>query len=507
MIRRAALSLALMVLASATAQPAVPSPDSRPRFVIGPCPTDLVSPPAGASLECGQLVVPESRRRPDGRTIQLAVVRLRNTAALEPSQTPLPPLVLLHGGPGDSGISRFLAPGAPLPRLRDVVIYDQRGAGFSQPAICADFGKQYTALLEEESSLAQADERIRGLARSCMATLLSQNIDPAAYTTAESAADLVDLRRALGYPQWDVYGVSYGTTLALAGLALDAGGIRAVLLDRPRKPGPWRLAEGELRAQGSLDRIFRACDRDASCHVAFPSPERDLAALFRKLQKKPLHVPATDSQKAFVLGGEKLILAIHLGLSVPRRIAVIPFLLRQLHAGDEVRAARELAGWISAATGYTALERLVNCNDQYGPGTLRLEKSALSRVSAPLKSLRRTSTLRSCDLWTGRFDDTPPAFPTGATNPVLIITGEFDPLTPPEDGRQIAAMLPNAHHYELPGESHGRSGSGAPAGCDLSIMSEFLADPTRLPNTSCILAMPPLRFVTSWEEMAAAERS
>jgi len=504
MIRRAALSLAFILPATTAAQQVATSPDSLPRFIAGPCPIDPGPLPADVNIVCGILVVPETHRRPHGPTIRLAVTILRPTVATEPPHPAQPPVVMLHGGPGNSGIGAFLriVAASPLPRLRDVVIYDQRGTGFSPPVPCEDFGKQRTAVLETEPSLARAAERIRGLASSCMATLRAQNVDASAYSTAESAADLVDLRRVLGYSQWDVYGTSYGTRLALAALALDSAGIRSVVLDRAVKPGPW-LAERARRTQSSLNRVFRACARDGTCHAAFPGPERDLMALFRKLENKPLRVPATGSQTAaFVLDGEKLMLAIHLGLSSPRRIAGIPFLLRQLRAGDELRAARELAAWISSDSAYPALASLVNCNDQYGAGALRLEESTLRRVSAPPKSLRSTSTLRTCDLWTRRFDDTPTPFPTGATNPVLIISAEFDPTTPPGDGEQIAAMLPNARHYELPGESH----SGRPIGCHAAIVVQFMRDPSRVPDTSCIAAMPPIHFVTRWEEMAAAPR-
>ncbi|HEV8214264.1 MAG TPA: hypothetical protein VGP95_00470, partial [Gemmatimonadaceae bacterium] len=86
-------------------------------------------------VECYTLAVPESRRKPNGRTLHLAVVVVR---AATPSH---PPLVMLHGGPGGSGIRTYLpAARTELGRNRDDVVYDQRGAGYSEPKLCPNLG-------------------------------------------------------------------------------------------------------------------------------------------------------------------------------------------------------------------------------------------------------------------------------------------------------------------------------------------------------------------------------
>jgi pimeloyl-ACP methyl ester carboxylesterase len=168
------------------------------------------------TLECGRLIVPESRPRPDGRELRLEVAILR---APEPS---LPPLVMLQGGPGASGLDTFLPAVAlsPMPGLRDVVVYDQRGAGHSEPALCPDYNRLRREALAADAGRSTAVEREAPAVRACLTRLRDEGIDPAAYTTAESAADLADLRKVLGYPSWDVYGHSYGARQALAALAV-----------------------------------------------------------------------------------------------------------------------------------------------------------------------------------------------------------------------------------------------------------------------------------------------
>lgn len=468
-----------------------------PRFERGTCPVEPHNLRPGVELVCGDLVVPENRQRPNGTTIRLAVAILR-----APAGAKLPPLVMLHGGPGKSGI-QILPAAAAQPWPRDVVIYDQRGAGFSRPAPCPDFGSQKLAARQTESSARRIERRIRTAVSECLASMRAQDIDPAAYTTAESAEDLADLRKALGYSTWDVYGVSYGTRLALAALATDRSGIRSVVLDHPMKPGP-HMADRTRRTQNSLERVFAACAADVTCHAAFSHPDRDLDVLFRDLAATPLRVRRSDSpgdDEALVLDGRRLVLAVEEGLHSAKQVPWIPFLLGELRDGDRLRASRELVGWLEGQDNPRAITNLVNCNDEYGPGERAVEQRTLTSVSKPIRSVAHDSALRTCDLWTKRFDDTPTPF-AAADVPVLILTAEFDPATPPEDGRDIAAMLPNAHHYELRGESH----AGAPAGCRRSIIGQFFDDPSREPDVSCIAAMPRVQFVTGWPERGAHRR-
>src|SRR5260221_2913742 len=137
--------------------------------------------------ECGWLVVPESRDRPTANTVRLAVEIFR---AKEPSGAP--PLVLLHGGPGGPGGIRLYSAGvamSPLPRHRDVVIYDQRGAGVSEPKLCPS----YEIVADSASNLREGTEkekRLREARRACIAELDGKGIDRLAYNTAASGADL-----------------------------------------------------------------------------------------------------------------------------------------------------------------------------------------------------------------------------------------------------------------------------------------------------------------------------
>ena len=241
--------------------------------------------------ECGWLVVPESRDRPNTTTIRLAVEIFR---ASEPNGAP--PLVLLHGGPGGPGGIRLYSAGvamSPWPKHRDVVIYDQRGAGLSEPTVCP----AYDRVAESAYNLrdgAERDARLLAARRACIAELDAKHIDRSAYNTAASGADLIDLRRALGYAEWDIRGTSYGARLAQEVMVRDRRGIRAVELASPVARGFPLRAEQPLSTQRAFERLFAACALQPSCHDAFPNVEQDFYASYDELTKSPVPVPVTS---------------------------------------------------------------------------------------------------------------------------------------------------------------------------------------------------------------------
>jgi pimeloyl-ACP methyl ester carboxylesterase len=464
-----------------------------PRFEPGPCPFERGEWAADVTLECGSLVVPERRERPSGRTLRLAVVILRGPAG------GLPPLVLLHGGPGQRGIDEYLRPIAtsPLPRMREVVIYDQRGAGYSEPALCPDYGRRRLHALASDRSARPAADLEADVVSACLAALRGAGIDPSAYTTVESAADLKDLRTALGYTSWDVSGNSYGARLALAALAADSAGIRSAVLVSPIRPGDH--AERIGRIQRWLDRVFAGCAADAACRASFPNPAGDLAAVFEALEAEPQTISLPDAARGeveIVLDGAKLVHGLAQAAYSPGRTERIPFLLHELRTGDRARAEREVAAWVGTQGNSPATVSLVHCNDEYVSRSVAIEDSILTVVSRPVRSVARIRSMRTCALWSTRPGEEPLQMPTESNAPVLLLAGEYDHIAPPESARWIASRLRHATVVALPAHVHDDIRPWSM--CPVSITSRFWQDPTRPVDSSCTADMPPLRFVTTW---------
>ena len=198
---------------SATGSPAV----GGSRYEAGPCPNPIVEGvpqiDLGPDFECGFLIAPENRAKPDGRTVRIPVARAKAT-----SPNPAPdPLVYLAGGPGGTGLaSAVLRVRAGWNADRDVIFIDQRGALKAQPLLaCPEIDAFFAAAVTLAPTGAEFAARSADATQACHDRLVADGWDLSAYNTTENAADVADLRVALGIPQWNLYGVSYGTDLAL----------------------------------------------------------------------------------------------------------------------------------------------------------------------------------------------------------------------------------------------------------------------------------------------------
>ena len=380
---------ALVALILPGGAPPLGAQDVVPRLERSECAFERGEWARDTKIECAWLIVPETRDHPSGRTVRLAVAVVR---AKNPTTTPL---VMLHGGPGLSGLRIFFpfAASSDVARTRDMVVYDQRGAGYSEPKLCPDYG----AVEDSARRLRSVSERERlwdARDRACVASIRAQGIDPAAYNTLASARDLVDLRKALGYAKWDVYGASYGARLAQEAMRQDPGGIRSVVMASPVMLGPARFAEVGLSIQRAVERVWKECAVQASCNTAFPNVSDDFYALYDELSRSPLPAPVKRDNRVVDtawIDGDRLLSTIRNDiLGRPGRLARLPLLVNELRRGDRMRAAETLSSYNSAAggTNQQVLIHLVNCYDIYGPAFRAIRDSANALARPAFRSDR-----------------------------------------------------------------------------------------------------------------------
>jgi pimeloyl-ACP methyl ester carboxylesterase len=475
--------VALLGGATAGAQPPVP------RFEPGPCALQPGEWASKVRLECGALVVPMDREHPDRKQLRLAV------AVLHPMQQPAGrPLVLLHGGPSGPGGLRAdtmaVAVRWSTTLNRDMVVYDQRGAGFSEPVLCPDAAAQALRV----RTLPTARERDAGwndAADRCVVELKREGLDPHFFNSRVNAADLIDLRKALGYESWDVFGVSYGARLAQEVMKRDPMAVQSAILASPLIPGAAK-AEDPLSIQRAIERIFAACAGQPSCNSAFPAPEQDLNALYVELTAKPMDVVVGngDSRTTVVLDGDGLVRRL-VGQYTVAQVTRLPLLLHELRRGDRATAARLLVGTGQGpGVPNNVLTNLVMCYDTVGPDYQSSLNEAKRALKEPFRQLLNDGEM--CRHFLERFADAADHEFVRSDIPTLILTNEFDDRTPTDHGRRIVASLGRAYLYELPGLGH----AATPEGCFDTIALSFLKDPARSPDAGCIAAMPRLTFET-----------
>lgn len=462
--------------------PAAPPPasgeDAGPfKFELTDCPFEL---PAGESVTCGYIHVLEDRRQPAGPVIQLAVAILDSR-----SPTPQPdPILYLSGGPGDSALADMANwLDSPLRERRTIVLLDQRGTGYSQPHLgCFE-------LEEDEDALAAIGD--------CYGRLSAQGVNLSAYNSAASAADVYELRLALGYESWNLLGISYGSRLALAVMRDFPAGIRSVILDSVYPPNADAYTEQPLHIVEAIDRLLAGCAADTACAGAYPDLEELFYELLADLEEYPL-----EFDDGSLLDGWGLIDELTFLLYDTSAIPLIPYALYEayyenydplLDLIDGVWYEEEVdALWLDFdETLYESdgAYYSVECHEAVPFGDLNRAWELLAPFPQELAEwlyYDLEDVHLACERWAVTPADERAAMAVVSEIPALILVGEYDPVTPPAWGRLAGETLPNHFYFELPRGGHAIIDSGD---CALSIIQTFLDDPSTQPDGRCLTAI------------------
>lgn len=260
----------------------------------GECPFEVKTP---VKPECGYLSVPENRDHPDQGTIAiaLAVFKARTQPAKED------PIIYLDGGPGGTTlkVSEFLFNDLISPFLdkRDFVLFDQRGIGYSKPALdCPEIDAYIRRALTEKATREEYIQQYLDAVKGCHDNLNTRGVDPALANSKESAADIADLRIALGYDSWNLYGISYGTRLALTVMRDHPEGVRSVMLDSTYPPEADLPSGAPGDFHRALTQMFDDCAVDPACNSAFPDLGNVFYQTVADLNDEPKFVGGFDSE-------------------------------------------------------------------------------------------------------------------------------------------------------------------------------------------------------------------
>ena len=259
----------------------------------------FVPAPEGYAVECGYVIAPESHNAFDGDIIALATVIVRSPNPDAASD----PVVFLSGGPGQAATPFAPAAGLLFERVlsnRDVIFFDQRGTGFSQPGLFCPplqvdslLGKIPVGAFQESERPEIIDLQVE-LLTLCGQAYQEAGVDLTKYNTPENAADIEDLRLALGYEQLNLVGGSYGTRLALEAMRFRPATIRSAVLDL-LAPAPYNF---QVQAPASFNRtligLFGACDADATCGAQYPNTLGKWDELIARLNANPVQLPIVN---------------------------------------------------------------------------------------------------------------------------------------------------------------------------------------------------------------------
>jgi len=466
------------------------SPEERPSVAVFKSAICRFTVPSRWKVDCGDLIVPEIHSQPEGRTIRLHVAILRTE-----SDNPAPdPIVYLEGGPGGSSLdgAEYVFPSfAPFLINRDVILFDQRGVGFSEPSLnCLELQKLEYQTIQQDLSLDEEATLAKEAAMVCRDHLLRQSINPAAYTSAENAADLNDLRLALGYEEWNLYGTSYGTKLALTAMRDFPNGIRSVVLDSTYPLQVDLFAEMPVNASRAFRVLFDGCAADGACNYAYPDLETVFFDLVRQLNAAPAKV-SIDTINHFthkpvdsaLIDGDSFVDIFFGALYSSEIIPLLPELIYDVRDGDLELLGIVTENSLLPTNFFSEGMRLsVQCGEE-ALFSSQEEGAVAGEVYPELQSWADSDPIFTiCESWGAKEADPIENEPVVSDIQTLILAGEYDPITPPAWGELVAKDLSNSVYFEFPDVGHGASFSGL---CALAITMGFIDDPTIEPDGSC----------------------
>jgi pimeloyl-ACP methyl ester carboxylesterase len=474
------------------------------RFDEAACPFEA-SPQVLEQVRCGYLTVPQNRAEPDGRQLRLAVAVLKSTSPTPRSD----PIVFLSGGPGTPSL-RYVparlsgrADRGLWPHLRedrDLVFFDPRGVGHSEPRFCPEVTEEFFQLHFLGMDGAERLQRQRQVLARCAQIMSSEDVDLSQYNSVTGALDLQDLREALGYGEWNLFGSSYGTRLALEAMRSTPEGIRSVVLDAPAPPNVPRHAKRAESLAEVVHRLAALCASETTCNAGFPDLESRVWRTVEVLDAEPLRIRGgarSGLPDPIVFDGLLFAQMLYLVMNVEPLLPFVPVLVREVERRNTALVlilAKRLGGGITQLD--RALHLAVECYEsapfnglEARPGTHGPGLNMLDRVDF----VGGTSALESCDAW-HRFRASPEAAePVHSEIPTLIVTGEFDPATHRSYGPMAALALTHSHVVDIRGAAHGAASMHP---CTHALMTAFFHDPTHPVDDSCVTEMEAVRFVT-----------
>jgi pimeloyl-ACP methyl ester carboxylesterase len=436
--------------------------EDAPGMELETCELIVPGTPLSVVGECGWLVAAENPDEPEGRQIKVRVARIpAHGRVAEPD-----PLVFFAGGPGQSATESWPIIAGALKKVnesRDILLVDQRGTGQSNPLKCPE--------MELDEALAQDWDELAGTTRACLDSL---DGDPRFYTTTIAMGDVDAAREALGYEKVNLYGGSYGTRAAQVYLRLFPERVRTVVLDGVV---PQTLALGTEHAEKldqAIFRVLRGCDADPLCGKAFPDTAGKLTRLIQTVEENPVEVtivhPTTGLPFSLTFNREVLSTSLRFLAYSSDTQAMLPLLVNE--AAVDQRFDRLASQMLIAATGLQesisqGMELSVTCAEDYP-----LYPENPSPKNTLMGDMMEKSVGIQCPIWPK--GPVPANFhePVTADVPVLLLSGELDPVTPPEYADQVAVHFPNSRHLVAPGQGH----IAVTRGCMGKIVSEFIIE-------------------------------
>ncbi|MEM9077444.1 MAG: alpha/beta fold hydrolase [Bacteroidota bacterium] len=472
-----------------------PATGFTPTFTVSKETTHKI--PKGQDYTFGYLEVLENRDKPNGNTIKLPVYIFKSR-----SKNPKPdPIVYTVGGPGYTSMraSKYMEYYRYLDD-RDFILFEQRGTQYAKPSLdCPEWAKAVYQSNLPNFDVSKKDSLLQKAAASCKERLEESDIDLNSYTTNHISADINDLINVLGIEEYNLLTMSYSTKIGQVLIRDFPDKIRSVVMDSPLPLEASYDEESVNNLLESLDNLLTDCENDTDCNNAFPSIKSRFLAYLEEKTMHPLQVkvenPDNGKLETFYLKGKDLINVFSSAStgSVPN----IPFEIHKIlnndlssvkkqlqylfqEPGVGIGKAMRISVWCAEENSFNTQEKIIEETNKY-PAVKGLSPAVFDNEVCEIWSVEKVPDIENQAV---RSDI-----------PVLLISGEYDELTPVKWAESMTSNLKNSYHLIFKGWKHGPTTNwGNP--CAMQAANDFFNNPTEKPRPDCFEQIKSPQFKT-----------
>lgn len=435
-------------------------------------------------VTCGWVTVKAHHDHKDSATLRLWVVKV---AANGPAPGPRAALIRIWWGPMVPNITPTVIRDATLLKLfrttRDVIFFDYRGMGHSEPKtnciVAPITGATINDLLR--SSESQSAE--------CRRQIEAAGTDLSALNAAAAPQDIQDIAQAMEYPTYDIWGVSYGSFPALDLIRQRPAGLRAAIIGVAIPPDSASREQFSTFGRG-LAAMQRECNQDAKCHARFPDMVGSLGRAMARLDRERL---MGHSRRLMPVDLYSALFQMGAITAMPERV---PLAIDFAEKGNAALVAK----WLDVAKGEVgpelslpdaAAQVVLVCNTFADGNPTKPDVEAAARKYPYLVRATKPTDAsdRLCDIWKISSPPRETFMPAKSDIPVLFYSARFDMAVANADTIRVAKMLPHSTIVEVPGAGHSFSDD-----CLSHLEAAFLVNPSGVLDRSCTATMKPIKF-------------
>ena len=426
------------------------------------------------------------------RNVTIPIVVVKNIGFERQSD----PVLYINGGPGTAtgfkgdDITYWLDNINGLNWNRDFVLYDQRGTGESTPKIiCPSFKDFLYDVLTTDLSQKLEMLSIYNHHKECKFRIQEFDGDLTGYSTKYNTQDVLDITHALNYSKWNIFGVSYGTRVALEIMRTKPTNIRSVILDSVYPSDKHDLLTWPSTLDNAIKMIFERCSKDKLCQSTYPNLRDLFKTALRKLKYTSMYVYLSDYYSDGALGvyinDSRFLDALFFAMYDPELISMIPAAINDVAHGKQkalIPIVTAFADVIFDDYSNIVTFNSVLCNDE-----VTITHKQYKAVVDPYPSLKPYTSgiwqYDTCHVWKTNDKTILKTERVKSRIPTLVLAGEDNSVTPWQWGKEVHQGLINSFYYVYPNTTHGVIGSNE---CATQMGTQFLTQLKITKSENCI---------------------